>query len=72
MADLSEFEIARYTKIAKNFITIYEAQGEMPAGQYAADQLRIEELPLARAFVVAAFIDAGYEFSEDLDDAFTD
>lgn len=71
MASLSEFEIARYKKIAEEFLRVYETKGEIEAGQYAAEQLRIEDLPLARKFVVDAFVDAGYEFAE-IEDAFTD
>lgn len=71
MASLSEFEIARYKKIAAEFLQRYELKGEFEAGKYAADQLRIEELPLARRFVVDAFIEAGYKFSE-VENAFTD
>ena len=72
MASLSEFETARYTKIAKEFLRLYELEGELEAGLYAADQIRIEDLPIAQKFVLAVFIDAGYEFSEELADAFTD
>ena len=65
MASLSEFEIARYTKIANVFLAIYENAGEEEAGVYAAQELRIEELPIARQFVIDAFIEEGYEFENE-------
>lgn len=71
MAKLSEFEIARYKKIASEFLRLYEEFDELVAGQYAAKELRLEELPIAGTFVVDAFEDAGYEM-ESLDDAFTE
>jgi hypothetical protein len=72
MDKLSEFEIARYKKVALQFLYLYETEGDIIAGLYAADQWRIQDLPIAHKFVVAVFIDAGYEFSEEFEDAITD
>jgi len=67
LAKLSEFEVARYQKIARVFLAIYEQSGEDEAGVYAAQELRIEELPIARQFVIDAFVAEGYEFENEED-----
>lgn len=63
--NLSEFEIARYVKLAKRFVELYITEEPHAAGLYIMHHLKEgEQMDIIRDFVIEVFKEEGFEYEE--------